>query len=56
MAINKVIYGAKDESMGAVSSIISMFDLDFNHRPKVVTSVLEGECSELLSVFFKSLR
>ncbi len=54
--INKVIYGAKDNKQGAVSSVVSMFDLDFNHRPKVVTSVLEEECSKLLSDFFKSLR
>ena len=54
--INKVIYGAKEESMGAVRSNISMFDLDFNFRPKVVSSVLEEECSRILSDFFKSLR
>ena len=54
--INKVIYGAKDESMGAVRSNISMFDLDFNFRPIVVSSVLEEECSRILSDFFKSLR
>lgn len=54
--INKVIYGAKDSKMGAVSSIISMFDLDFNHRPKVIFGVMENECSEILSDFFKSLR
>ncbi len=54
--INKVVYGAKDEKCGAVSSVVSMFDLDFNHRPKVVSSVLEEDCSRLLSDFFKSLR
>lgn len=54
--INKVIYGAKDKKMGAVSSVISTFDLDFNHRPKVVAGVMEKECSEILSDFFKSLR
>ena len=54
--INKVIYGAKDENGGAVSSVISMFDLDFNHRPKVVSSVLEKECSKILTDFFKSIR
>ena len=54
--INKVIYGAKDSKMGAVSSIISMFDLDFNHRPKVVFGVMENECSEILSDFFKKQR
>ena len=54
--INKVIYGANDKKMGAVSSVISTFDLDFNHRPKVISSVMEKECSEILSDFFKSLR
>lgn len=54
--INKVIYGARDEQMGAVRSVISMFDLDFNHRPKVVSSVLQEDCSKILCDFFKSLR
>ncbi len=54
--INKVIYGAKDKEGGAVSSVISMFDLDFSYRPKVVSSVLEDECSKILTDFFKSLR
>ena len=54
--INKVIYGAKDSEMGAVSSVISMFDLDFCHRPKVVSGVLEEECSKILKDFFKKLR
>ena len=54
--INKVIYGAKDSKMGAVSSVISTFDLDFNHRPKVVFGIMENECSKILSDFFKSLR
>lgn len=54
--INKVIYGAKDNQMGAVSSVISMFDLDFCHRPKVVSGVMEEECSKILKEFFKKLR
>lgn len=54
--INKVIYGVKDEKQGAVSSVISTFDLEFNHRPKVKFGVLEKECSDLLTSFFKTLR
>lgn len=54
--INKVIYGVKDEKQGAVSSVISAFDLEFNHRPKVKFGVLEKECSDLLTSFFKTLR
>lgn len=54
--INKVYYGAKDEKQGAVSSVISTFDLDFNHRPKVSSGILEDECSKILTDFFKTLR
>ncbi len=54
--INKVIYGAKDKEMGAVSSVISMFDLDFCHRPKVVSGIMMEECSDILKRFFKKLR
>ena len=54
--INKVIYGAKDVKMGAVTSVISTFDLEFNHRPKVVGGIMEEECSQILTKFFKNLR
>lgn len=54
--INKVIYGIKDERQGAVSSVISMFDLDFPYHPKVAFGVCENECKELLQDFFKKLR
>lgn len=54
--INKVVYGVRDESYGAVSSVISMFDLDFPHRPKVAFGVMENECREILQKFFKNLR
>ena len=54
--INKVIYGARDVKMGAVTSVISTFDLEFNHRPKVVGGIMEEECSQILTKFFKNLR
>ena len=54
--INKVVYGATDKRDGAVRSVISMFDLDFSHRPKVLGGVLEQSCSKLLTEFFKKLR
>lgn len=54
--INKVIYGVRDERQGAVSSVISMFDLDFPYRPKVAYGVLEKECGEIIKKFFKNLR
>ena len=54
--INKVIYGARDVKMGAVTSVISTFDLEFNHRPKVVGGIMEEECSQIITKFFKNLR
>lgn len=54
--INKVVYGALDKRDGAVRSVVSMFDLDFSHRPKVLGGVLEHESSKILTEFFKKLR
>ena len=54
--INKVIYGALDPRDGAVRSVVSMFDLDFSHRPKVLGGVLDKDSSEILTEFFKKIR
>ncbi|MBQ2392466.1 MAG: nucleoside deaminase [Clostridia bacterium] len=54
--LDKVIYGARDDKAGSVRSVISMFDLPYNHRPRVQGGVLEEECASLLSSFFEDLR
>lgn len=54
--LDKVIYGARDDKAGSVRSVISMFDLPYNHRPRVQGGVLEKECASLLSSFFEDLR
>ncbi len=54
--IERVIYGAKDYKAGSVESVQKMFELGYNHKPEVVSGVLEGECAALLSDFFKELR
>ena len=54
--IKKVIYGAKDPKAGSCGSLINLFELPYNHKPEVVSGVLEKECSEILSDFFKFLR
>ena len=33
-----------------------LFRLTYNHRPEVVSGVLEDECDDLLRSFFRSLR
>ena len=54
--IKRVIFGAKDPKAGSCGSVINLFELPYNHRPQIIGGVFEGECSELLSEFFKNLR
>lgn len=54
--IPTLIYGARDQKGGAVDSVISLFTLPFNHKPEVISGVLEAECGELLRDFFRELR
>ena len=42
---------------GCAGSIINILDnKDFNHQCKITYNVLEKECSELMSSFFKKMR
>lgn len=52
----KVTYGARDYKNGAVESVTEMFSLPFTHKPETEGGVLEEECSDMLSRFFKNLR
>lgn len=54
--IPKVIYGARDEKFGAVDSVCSLFSMEFNHHPEVVSGVCEAEASALMQSFFRELR
>ena len=54
--IENVIFGAYDKRFGACGSVITLFDLPFNHRPELIGGVMEEECRGLLSEFFRELR
>lgn len=55
--IRKVIYGAKDPKGGCAGTFMNLLqDERFNHQSEVVSGVLEKECGDLLSTFFKQLR
>ena len=54
--IPRVVYGAGDAKSGAVRSECGLFDMGFNHHPKVESGILEGECGALLTEFFQKLR
>ncbi len=54
--IDRVVYGASDYKAGSCGSVVNLFELPYNHKPELVSGVLEKECSEILSSFFASLR
>ena len=54
--IKNVIYGAKDYSFGVHMSKMNLFDIKFNHNVDIRGGVLEDECSNIISSFFKDLR
>ena len=52
-----LVYGCRDPKVGAVGSIYNLAeDERFNHRVEVRENVLQNECSEQLSEFFRRLR
>lgn len=52
-----LVYGCRDPKAGAVGSIYNLADDErFNHSVEVEEGVLQQECSEQLSTFFRSLR
>ncbi|MFI1738737.1 tRNA adenosine(34) deaminase TadA [Streptomyces sioyaensis] len=52
--VDRVVYGARDAKAGAAGSLWDVVrDRRLNHRPEVITGVLEAECAELLTAFFR---
>lgn len=55
--IKRVVYGAKDPKAGCAGTLMNLLSEDrFNHQAEVVSGVLEKECGDLLTNFFKQLR
>lgn len=54
--IPRVVYGASDRKFGAVSSVCSLFSMNFNHHPEVESGIREEACAGLLTEFFRNLR
>lgn len=54
--LDRVVFGAYDRKAGSLASVQEMFAYPYNHKPAVTGGVLEQECAELLSRFFKNLR
>lgn len=54
--IKRVVYGASDPKAGSCGSVVNLFDLAYNHKPELISGVLQDECAALLKDFFANLR
>lgn len=55
--IPRVVYGCKDPKAGACGSLYDVLqDKRLNHQIETASGVLESECGQKLSDFFKKLR
>lgn len=55
--IPRVVYGARDPKGGCVHSLYTLLnDERFNHESAVTEGILEEQCGQLLTNFFRALR
>lgn len=55
--ISRVVIGSMNPKAGCGGSVLNLLQMkEFNHQVDVVRGVLEQECSEMLSDFFRELR
>lgn len=55
--VNKVVFGAFDPKWGGAGSVYSFHEnKTLNHRPEIISGVLEEECKKLLRDFFQKKR
>lgn len=54
--IKKVVYGAQDIKSGAHQSVTNIFDLKLNHKVKVESGIMEEECGNIITAFFREKR
>ncbi|SEU32132.1 tRNA adenosine(34) deaminase TadA [Paenibacillus sp. NFR01] len=51
------VYGTADPKAGCVGTLMNLLDEPrFNHRTGVIQGILQAECAELLTSFFRKLR
>lgn len=55
--VTRVVMGCMNPKAGCGGSVLNILEMpEFNHQVNVTRGILGGECSKLLSGFFKSLR
>ena len=55
--IDEVVIGCMNPKAGCAGSVMNLLQIEgFNHQVKITEGILEEECSEMLSTFFRELR
>jgi tRNA(adenine34) deaminase len=55
--VKRVVYGAADPKGGCAGTLMNLLEDDrFNHQSEVTSGVLEKECGQMLSDFFRKIR
>lgn len=55
--MQRVVIGAMNPKAGCAGSVLNLLQMkEFNHQVEIVRGVLEEECSQMLSEFFRRLR
>ncbi len=54
--VKRVYFGAFDKKTGSFGSIADFNSIPYNHKPEIISGIMEEECSKLLTDFFKDLR
>ena len=55
--VSRVVIGSMNPKTGCAGSILNLLEMEqFNHQVEVTRGVLQEECSQMLSGFFKELR
>ena len=53
----RVVIGCMNPKAGCAGSVLNLLQMDgFNHKVEIETGILEEECSQLMSGFFRELR
>lgn len=55
--VSRVVVGSMNPKAGCAGSVLNLLQMEqFNHQVELTSGVLETECSEMLSGFFRELR
>lgn len=54
--LDRVVFASYDKKAGALGSVLDISTFGFNHKFTYTGGVLEEECSQMLSGFFRKLR